>query len=82
MKHQAVVIASTRSNMKTNLPRIRTQAGLALLAASGLALLVGCAGHPRTPAGMLEQHPVLQSFGTPFPLIPLISQPTTRAAGN
>ena len=36
--------------MKTNLPRIRTLAGLALLTASGLALLVGCAGHPRTPA--------------------------------
>ena len=39
-------------------------------------------GRPRTPAVMLEQHPVLQSFGTPFPLVPLISQPTTRAAGN
>lgn len=39
-------------------------------------------GRPRTPAGMLEQHPVLQSSGTPFPLIPLISPPTTRTAGN
>ena len=39
-------------------------------------------GRPRTPAGKLEQHPVLQSFGTPFPLIPLTSQPPARAAGN
>ena len=30
---------------------------------------------PRVPAGKLEQHPVLQSFGTPFPLIPLTPQP-------
>ena len=28
-------------------------------------------GKPRVPAEKLEQHPVLQSFGTSFPLVPL-----------
>ena len=36
-------------------------------------------GRPHTPAVKLEQHPVLQSFGTPFPLLPL---PPARPTGN
>ena len=39
-------------------------------------------GRPRTPAGKLEQHPVLQLFGTPFPLIPLPSPPAAQADGK
>jgi hypothetical protein len=53
MKKQSVVRIGIKSNikpnMKSNLYRIGTHAVLALVAASGLALLAGCAGHARAP---------------------------------
>jgi hypothetical protein len=62
MKKQTVNSIGIKSNLKPNvetkLPRMALQAALALVAASGLVLLVGCAGHTRKPelSGFLSHY--------------------------